>query len=419
MRHRNIAQLIVVLVSMLVVLSPALAQQNQCGVERDVRAQALDEGTYKQLSDIYEDLGEENYAEAEKDLQRLVGKTKDGSYAQAIVLQALGHASASQENYDKALEYFQKSVDINALPDRQHYQMIYSIAQLLIARERYREGLDSLELWFCVTPPENITANAYLLKASGNVELKNYPVALSAINQAIELEENPKENWYQMKLGIQFEIDDLPAAASTLETMLNFWPDKETYWKQLSSIYLNIKQENKALSVLALAHRKGMLDTSQEVLQLSSLYQLREVPYEAAKVLEDGINNGVIEGNKKYWEQAANAWYQARELDKALAAYEKAGQFSDDGSIDMRRAYILVDRQDWSDAKEALRRAIDKGGLKESETGNAYLLIGMAEMSLERLDAADKAFNDASRYTATRRAAIQWLEQVEQRRQAG
>ncbi len=419
MRHRNISQLIVALSLMLMVLGPAMAQQNQCGVERDVKAQALDENTYKQLSNIYEDLGEEKYAEAENDLERLLGKTKDGSYAQAIVLQALGHAAASQEDYNKALEYFQRSVDINALPDRQHYQMIYSVAQLLIARERYREGLEKLDLWFCVTPPENITANAYLLKASGNVELENYPVALSAINKAIEMEDNPKENWYQMKLGIQFEIDDLPAAANTLETMLNFWPDKETYWKQLSSIYLNIKQENKALSVLALAYRNGMLDTSQEVLQLSSLYQLRSVPYQAAKVLEDGINDGVVESNKKYWEQTANAWYQARELEKALAAYEKAGQFSDDGSIDMRRAYILVDRQEWPDAKEALRRAIEKGGLKESETGNAYLLIGMAEMNLDRLDAADEAFNDASRYTATRNAARQWIEQVEQRRQAG
>ncbi len=418
MRYRNLYQLIIVMISMFVLLTPAFAQ-NQCGVERDVKAQALDEATYKQLSDIYEDIGEENFADANSGLERMLSRSKDGSYSQAIILQALGHTAASQENYDKALEHFQRSVDINALPNRQHYQMIYSIAQLLIARERYREGLEKLEEWFCVTPPENITANAYLLKASANVELENYQEALTAIDMAISLEDEPRENWYQMKLGINFELDDLPAASRTLETMINYWSEKESYWKQLSSVYLNLKEENKALSVLALAYRNNMLDTSQEVLQLSSLYQLRDVPYEAAQILEKGINDGIVEANKKYWEQTANAWYQARELEKALSAFEKAGQYSDDGSIDLRRAFILVDRQEWEPAKTALQRAIDKGGLKDSETGNAYLLIGMAEMNLERFDAADTAFDSALRYERSRSAARQWKEQVQQRREAG
>ncbi len=418
MRYRNLYQLIIVVISMFVVLTPALAQ-NQCGAERDVRAQALDEATFKQLSDIYEDIGEENFADAKKGLDRMLSRSKDGSYPQSIILQALGHTAASEEDYDGALVYFQRSVDINALPNRQHYQMIYSIAQLLIARERYREGLEKLEEWFCVTPPENVTSNAYLLKASANVELENYREALTAIDMAISLESAPKENWYQMKLGINFELDDLPSAAKTLEIMINLWPDKENYWKQLSSVYLNLKDENKALSVLALAYRKNMLDTSQEILQLSSLYQYRDVPYEAAKVLEKGINDGIVESNQRYWEQTANAWYQARELENALNAFEKAGQYSDDGSIDLRRAFILVDRQEWEPAKTALQRAIDKGGLKDSETGNAYLLIGMSEMNLERFDAATSAFDNALRYERSRSAARQWKEQVVQRRAAG
>jgi len=257
------------------------------------------------------------------------------------------------------------------------------------------------------------------LKASANVELENYNAALTALDQAIALEAEPRENWYQMKLGINFELDDLHAASRTLETMINFWPDKENYWKQLSSVYLNLKDENKALSVLNLAYRNNMLDTSQEILQLSSLYQLRDVPYEAANILEKGINDGIVESNKKYWQQTGNAWYQARELDKALSAFEKAGEYADDGSIDLRRAYILIDIQEWEQAKNALTRAIDKGGLKDSDTGNAYLLIGMAEMSLESFDAADAAFNNALRYQSSRSGAQQWKEQVQQRRQAG
>ncbi len=418
MRHRTISHSGIMVLSLLVMLAPALAQ-NQCGAERDVKASALSEATYKQLSDIYEDIGEEKYADAQQGLERMLGRSKDGGYEQAIILQALGHTAASREDYDKALEYFQRSVDINALPNRQHYQMIYSIAQLLIARERYREGLEKLEQWFCVTPPADITATAYVLKASANVELENYQAALGAIDKAIELSDEPKENWYQMRLGINFEMDDLPAAARTLEIMINLWPENESYWKQLSSVYLNIKEENKALSVMALAYRRNMLDTAQEIQQLSSLYQFRDVPYEAAQVLEKGINDGIVESNKKFWEQTANAWYQARELEKALNAYEKAGQYSDDGSIDLRRAFILVDRQEWDSAIEALQRAIEKGGLSDNEVGNAHLLIGMSHMNLERFNAADVAFDNALRFDRSRGPARQWKEQVQQRREAG
>lgn len=417
MKHRSLKHALIILTS-LFVMSSSVWAQNQCGPEREVQAQALDEATYKQLSKFYEDIGEEKYVDAQNGLERMLGRSKDGSYAQAIILQALGFTSSSQEDYDKALEYFQRSVDLNALPNPQHYSMVLSISQLLIARERYREGLNSLAVWFCGTPPENHTSSSYVLKASAHVELEEYNPALASIVKAIELEDSPKENWYQLKLGIHYELDDLASAARTLEVMIAFWADKETYWKQLSSVYLNLKDENKALSVMSLAYRRDMLDTPQEILQLSSLYQFRDVPYEAAEVLEKGINDGIVESNKKYWEQTANAWYQARELEKSLAAYEKAGQFSSDGSIDLRRAFILVDRQDWDPAKDALERAIEKGGLSDNEVGNAYLLIGMAEMSQERFDAAGTAFNSALRYERSRSPARQWIEQLKQRREA-
>ena len=402
---------------LLLAINTAVFAQENCEAypPREVTAKALDEATYKQLSDAYEDIGADKYAEAKQALDKLEDRAQEGSYAQAIILQALGHTVAAQENYDESITYFQKSIELNALPDAQHYQMLFAVAQILMSRERFEEGLETLNEWLCVTPPEDITADAYRLKASGNIELERYRLALEAIDKAIQLEEEPKKNLYQIKLGIYFELEELSNAAETLVSMITFWPDEESSWKQLSSIYLNLKQENRALSVLEIAHQKGFVDTQAEILQLSSLYQVQDIPYNAADILEKGIIEGKVEANKKYWEQTANAWYQARELDKSLAAYDKAGQFSNDGKIDLRRGFILIDRQDWNSAKAALVRAIEKGGLSDNETGNAYLLIGMSEMSLERFQAATNAFNSARRFDRSRGAANQWLEQVRQK----
>lgn len=410
------------LASAVALLAPMLniavfAQENCSAIpEREVKAQALDEGTYNQLTEVYEDIGEEKYATAMEDLLKLENRATEGSYAQAIILQALGHTAAAQDDFSQAVEFFQKAVELNALPNPQHYQMIYAVAQILIATERYTEGLDNLNLWLCVTPEENITSSAYQLQGSAYIELEDYRKALGSIDKAIVLEKEPKKNLYQIKLGIYFELEELSNAAETLVTIISFWPEDESSWKQLSSVYLNIKEENKALSVLELAYKNGFIDTQQEILQLSSLYQLQAIPYNAAQILEEGLNSGSVESGKKYWEQVANAWFQARELDKALAAYDKAGQFSDDGKIDLRRGFILIDREEWDLAKEALARAIEKGGLSESETGNAYLLIGMSELELDRYQAATDAFNTARRYDRARGAANQWLEQVDQKR---
>jgi tetratricopeptide (TPR) repeat protein len=417
--HKSFSSILLIPALLVFANSEVLAQE-ACPAyeEREVKAQALSEATYNKLSDIYENIGEENYSEAAAELQKLLNKADDAGYERAIILQALGHTESSRESYDTALKYFKESVAIDALPNMQHFQMMFAIAQLEIMNERYREGLTTLNEWFCKVSPDQIKANAYVLRANAYIELQDYRSSLRAITKAIEMTEEPKKNYYQVKLASHYELDQMSEAATTLKTMIEVWPEDESLWKQLSSVYLNLKRESDALSVLELAYKRGYLDKANELEQLSSLYQLKEIPYQAAEVLEKGINDGILEANKKFWERTGNAWYQARELEKALAAYEKAGRFSDDGKLDLRRGFILVDRQDWEAAKSSLNRAVEKGGISDNETGNAWLLIGMAEMNLERYNEAIEAFNNAQRFNASRQAARQWIGQVRERQQA-
>jgi tetratricopeptide (TPR) repeat protein len=293
---------------------------------------------------------------------------------------------------------------------------MYQIAQLYFMKDRYREALDRLELWFCKSPPEKITAEAWILKAAILARQENYVETLKAVDTAISMSEDPKEQWYQLKLASHYELEQYPRAAETLEVIISRWPDKKIYWIQLSQIYYKLKQEEKSLAVMALAYRKDMLDKQADITYLSSLYSNAEVPYKAAEVLQKGIDDGVVKSTENYWTATADSWYAAEELENALAAYEKAGKVSDDGDIDLRRGYILIDLERWQDALSALNAALSKGGLDERKTGEAHLLRGMAQFNLGNFDSASSDWGKARRNSRTKDAAQQWINHLEEER---
>ena len=390
--------------------------QEQCDRSRDVGTKAMDEATWKQLNQVYEEVGKENYAGAYDTLQKMLKRAGSDKYLQSILYQALAQVEWSREKFDPALTYFERAVELNALPNQAHFALMYQIAQLYYMKERYRDALQRLDLWFCTAPEEKITSAAYVLKASIYVSMPDYRQALAAIEQAIAMEPEPKEQWYQLKLAAHFELEQYPQAAETLEVMVAGWPEKKSYWIQLAQTYFKLKQDDKALAVTALAHRKNLLDKQAEIVFLSNLYANAEVPYKAAEVMEQAIKDGIVTPTENTWTAIADTWYAAEELENALAAYQKAGAAADDGDIDLRRGYILVDLERWPQAKEALDSALAKGGLDDRKMGEAYLLRGMAQFNLQQFDSASADWGRAGRYPRSKDAAQQWMNHLQEER---
>jgi tetratricopeptide (TPR) repeat protein len=400
----------------LLLANSAFAQTGQCGEERNVAARALNEVTWKQLNRVYEDVGEEEYDSAYDTLQVMLNRASKDKYLLAVLYQAIAQVEWSRKNFDASLKNFELAVELDTLPNQSHFALMYQIAQLYFMKDRFQDALDALELWFCKVPQEEITSHAYVLKASINAQRKDYPETLKAIDMAIAMDEDPKESWYQLKLAAHYELEQFPEAAATLEVLISGWPDKKAYWQQLAQIYYKLGQEDKSLATMALAYRKNLLDAQGDITYLSSLYSNADVPYKAAEVLEKGIREGVVEPTKIHWTTVAETWYGAEELEKSLAAFREAGKVADDGDLDLRRGFILVDLEDWQQALEALNKAIDKGGLTERRTGEAYLLRGMTQFNLQNFDAASADWNRASRYENTRSAARQWINHLREER---
>jgi tetratricopeptide (TPR) repeat protein len=391
-----------------------------CGAERNIRVHALDEMTWNQLSRIDQHVSERQYEAAQQALERLLDRADRDPYLQAIIYQALGHVAWAREEYGQATGDFVKAIDLDVLPDETHFALLYQLAQLYYLQERYSDSLATLERYLCHPAEVERGPDVWVLKASIHSWLEQYAEALAAIEHAIALEEQPREQWYQLKLAAHFELEQYPAAGATLEAMIELWPAERLYWIQLSQVSYKLKQSEKALAVMALAHRNGLLDRQADLVWLADLYSLADIPFKAATVMQRGIEDGVVEGTRAHWLTAADAWYRAGELELALRAYRRAGENSADGAVDLRRSYILVDMERWEDALAALDAALGKGGLDPRQTAQAHLLRGVANFNLDRFEQARSDWAAARRDDSSREAAEQWLNHLreERRRQA-
>lgn len=404
----------------LLAAGPACGQPEECGAQRNVRTGSLDESTWRQLNVITGEMGEARYGEAREDLLNMLGRAGRDGYLQAILNQALGQVESARGDDVAALGYFEAAVELDTLPDAAHYALVYRLAQLNFLQERYDAALGRLRLWFCATPPDKVTSAAWVLKASIHARQEDFAGVLEAIDAALALDQNPPEAWYGMKLAAHYRLEQYGPAAETLEVLVSRWPERKRYWLQLSQMLDRLGQRERALAVLALAWRERMLDAEADITYLSALYREAKVPCKAAEVLERGIREGSVRPSQVHWTLVGDAWYAADELEKSLAAYREAGKAAGDGLADLRRGYILVGLERWPAALEALNRALRKGGLDDRETGEAYLMRGMARFNLGDADSASADWSRAEDHDASREAAREWLKHLreEQARRA-
>lgn len=367
----------------------------------------MSEPQSKKITKYSEMLADEKYAEAKSGLTAMVARSGVSGYVQAVIYQLLGHIDSLQGNYTGSAANFKKSIDLDAMPNTTHFGMMLQYAQLLMLDDNHTAGLKALDEYFAVV--DEIPSSAFAIKANAHAQLEQFREGKDAIKQAIQLEEKPKESWYQLLLAFHSELSEYREMSEVLETLITIAPNKKTYWMQLSSVYFTLKNDKKSLAVLELANKKGLLEKEADYLQLFKMYSYNSIPYKAADTLQDALDNNKVESNFKNWKQVGAIWYEARELQKALRAYGEASSFATDGDMDLTRSYLYLDLEDWSKAIESINSALQKGGLDGNKTGNAWLMLGMSHASLNNYSSARTAFNNAVKYEKSKGNAEQWL----------
>jgi tetratricopeptide (TPR) repeat protein len=407
-----IMRLLVVLV--VVCALPGLVR----GAERTARekpmprtreVQAVRERAFRHLNRAHKALADGDYAACRTALDKLQrDDEKLNDHERALMWQSYGYLHAAQEQYPAAVRAFERSLAGDGLPDAARRDARYNLAQLYLLQERYDDAIAMLTAW--LEGADGSSPAAHFMLAMAYMQKGQSGEALPHARRAVAEAATPQESWLQLLLSLLLEQERYREALPVLEQLVARFPRK-SYWMQLSAVHSELGNYRKALGALELAYVQNMLTADRELRTLAQLYLHNEVPYKAAKVLEQGLTEGTIPGDADAWELLADAWLLARERERAQAPLERAAELSESGRVYLRLAHVYLDREEWKSARAALAAALEKGRLEDP--GDVHLLLGITNASEERWDEARRAFEAAERHPKTKEAAAQWLASID------
>jgi len=202
----------------------------------------------------------------------------------------------------------------------------------------------------------------------------------------------------------------LPKHDRRLEELITHYP-KDTYVLTLAGVYSELGDTKKQLALVETLYDAGFVTSSSIIVNLANLYLLHETPYKAAEVLKRGIDGDVVPADVRNLRLMSQAWYTAREDEKAIPPLRQAAELSRDGELYIRLAQSHINLEEWEAAAEAAATGLRLGGISRED--QAHILHGMALFNQKKLTLARGAFEQASRDNRSRRAAQQWIAYVD------
>lgn len=376
------------------------------------QAQAVSKEVYERIQKAQEMVDAQDYRGALKTLNSLYNPDKLTEYEQANVLNYLGFVHYNMENMRDAISTYQKLLAIPSLEPQMAKQTTFTMAQLLTVEERYQEGLTTLNKWFVLET--NPAPEPFILKAQILYNLERYQEMVQPIENAMQVARDrgkeAKENWWGLLNFAYFQQENYSKVRDIQMVLLQNWP-KKRYWKQLAGAYTELGEDEKLIYAYDAAFTQGMLEKGTEFVTMAQLFLQAEVPYNAAKLLQEKMDAGVVEKTEKNYRLLSQSWMLAMEDSKAIPALQSAASLAEDGEVDARLANSYLNVGEYEKCAASARTAIRKGGLKSPD--NIQISLGMCLYNLHRYDQSRKAFAEAAKTPRSQRTSGQWIRVIE------
>lgn len=401
---------LVLTLSSILMVQGALAQGGSRADRKDDAppTNQIDQRTGEILTEAIEFLNNDQNAQARAKLGELT-LDRLSPYERSRVEQMFFSLDVQEENYAGARQHMEAAINSGGLNDQEISQGRYQLAQLYMQEEKWAEGAKALEDWLKTAASPN--GGVYYLLAAAYYNLDNFDAALPHARQAVEMTETPQEGWLQMLSALLLQKEQYKDALPVIQRQVNMFPMKKVYWMQLSSVYAQLEDMANALVVMQMAYHAGLLSEGSEYQRLADFMMVSDMPYSAGEIVTKAIDEKKIEPDLKTWEGLANSWVAAREFRKALPILERAGQLSDNGSNLLRLGEVNIQLSDWGPAADALEKALNKGGLRD--TGYAQLMLGIALYNQEKLREAKTWFERASNSQSQRNTARGYIQLID------
>jgi tetratricopeptide (TPR) repeat protein len=397
------------------VASTAVAQDKKDdGSERKTKETvAMSQQVYESLTEIQALVEAEDFPPALqliKDLQG--GKKKLSPYESAQIWNLQGYTYYLMEDYKSAIGSYQKVLQEPDLPEALQQSTLKTMAQLYFTIEDYKKALETINrLMAAISEP---AADVYMLKGQAYFQMGEYENALGPIKTAIDMYRAqgnvPKENWLLLLRVCYWELKDFDNMLIVLQELIQEYP-KDSYVLTLAGVYSELGDTKKQLALTEALYEKGYIDGKQHAVNLANLYLLHGMPYKAAVLLEKEIKAGNVKEDTRNLRLLSQAWYSARDDEKAIPPLVKAAAMGEDSELYMRLAQSYLNLERWAEAAQAAKDGLAAGNLKRKDTAN--IMYGMALFNQKKLEQARRAFQAAGQDNRSKRAADQWIKYVD------
>jgi len=407
---RSFGNAFVVGLVMLCVSAVAMAQEG--GDRKTKQTVAMSQQVYEKLTETQEFVEDGNYSGAESILREMRSNPKLSPYELAQVWNLSGYSYYLQERYDDAIKAYNQVMAQPELPEALVLTTLKTMAQLQFTVEDYTGALATIRRLMASVPEPS--ADVYMLEGQALFQMEKYNEALSPIKKAVDMfreqGQTPRENWLLLLRVCYFELKDYESMIAVVKELIQYYP-KDTYILTLAGVYSELGDTKKQLALTEVLYDKGLLNTNSHITNLANLYLLHGIPYKAAVVLEKGMKDGIVEENDRNLRLLSQAWYQAREDQKAIPPLQEAAKMTGDGELYVRLAQAHINLEQWKEATAAAKEAIRLGGLKRDDQVN--IMLGMALFNQKLLEQARVAFERARSDKRSARAAEQWIAYVD------
>ena len=367
----------------------------------------------KALEKIQVVLEEENWVESINSLNSIESNPKlcASDYEQTQIWKFQGYVYYSLDDFDGSIRSYKKVINGVGTPPELALDTRYTLAQLYTVEEQYAKAAVELEIWMDAAVIIGGDARSLLAQIYYQLDRKDDALNMLelAINDAESKDLLPKEGWWGLQRVLYYEKNDYKRVTSILEKLVTHYP-KWTYWKQIGGMYGELEREMDRLVATEIVYLNNQLDKESQVMSMAYMYLGAEVPYRAALIIEKGMKDEIIKKNAKNLEVLGTAWYQSKDLKRALKALESASKVSDTGNLQSRLAGIYLDLGRDKEAYRAAKKAAKKGEVKRP-AGN-YLVMGNALINLHCYKDAISAFQKSLKVAKdkkSKRYPLQWI----------
>ena len=301
--------------------SPALAQSKKRSKRPSPKP--LTQYAGKKLTEAQGLLSEEKFNEAEVILRALEQRRLNETEKALLYQFRAFIAQARDENIKGALKYYKKALATkNGLDYNQQLDARYRVAQLNMRLENFEEAAKQLVTWHRDVKDPDSTKKAsqdtYYTLAVAYAQQEKWGQAVKPAVAAYKAAPNgAKRSVLEMLVQCFYNRKDYKRVSKIFEELIERFP-KESYFKQLSGIYSELGRQMDAMTLRQVAYDHGWLRSDGDVRTLAQMYLFHNLPYQGAKVLDEGIKKGYVKKDEKAYKLLADAWLMARDTENSF-----------------------------------------------------------------------------------------------------